>query len=85
MLRSFFHKYAEEERNRMAIAGNYNFSDTMQRLLKSIMEEGKDSRFQPICEGTHPNYKGDNPCAYNIAMGLVETHDFLSSQVSTNP
>lgn len=85
MLRSLFHKYSGDEKDRMAYSGNYNFSDTMQRLLKSILEEGKDSRFQPICEGAHPEYKGDNPCAYNIAMGLVETHDFLGSRVSANP
>ena len=44
----------------------------------------EDSHFQIICEGAHPSYSGRNPCAFNIAMALVETKQFLSLNVSVD-
>ncbi len=54
-------------------------------MLKSVEEEKEKSRFQVICVGYHESYHGTNHCAFNIAMALIESKQFLSENVSTDP
>jgi len=35
-----------------------------------------------LCESAYKDYKGENPCAYSIAMALVESHEWLTTKVS---
>ena len=35
-----------------------------------------------ICKGAHPNYKGQDYCAYNMAKAIIETISFLDEEVS---
>lgn len=72
-LRSLFHKYSDDEEQRMLFSGTYHFTDTFYRLVTSVRDEGESSRYQVLCEGAHDNYSGRNPCAFNLAMALVET------------
>lgn len=37
-----------------------------------------------VCEGAYPAYKGGNHCAYNMAIALVESHQFLTANVSAD-
>jgi acyl-homoserine lactone acylase PvdQ len=83
--RSLFHKYVSDDDQRMASCENYHWSDTLQRMISSVLTEKEESHFQTICEGAHPIYSGKNPCAFNIAMALIETKEFLNSKVSPNP
>lgn len=83
-LRSLFHNYSDDEDQRMLFSGTYHFMDTFYRLVTSVRDEGESSRYQVLCEGAHKEYSGRNPCAFNLAMALVETKQFLSSEVSWN-
>ena len=74
-----------DEDNRMAYSDSFAFTDVYQRMLTSIAEEKENSRFQIICSGYHEEYKGENHCAFNIAMALIEAKQFLSKNVSTDP
>ena len=85
-IRKLYMKYEpDSEDDRMAFSDMYHFTDAFQRIIVSVLEEGDQSRFQTICEGAHASYSGSNHCAYGIAMALVESKEFLSVNVSSNP
>ena len=84
-IRSLYMKYQFEEDDRMAFSDNYHFTDAFQKIITSILDEKETSHFQIICEEsyqTYPQGTEKNPCAYNIAMALLESKDFLSAKVS---
>ena len=86
--KSFFHKQVSVEggeKERLLISDNYPFIQFYQRMLIEVDEQGASSHFQKICEQAHPEYKGLNHCAYNVAKALADTHALLSESVSKNP
>ena len=81
--RNLFNKQGEpDEYQRMAYFDNPHDFDAFQRILTSVHEEKDASRFQIICEGAYENYSGRNFCAFSAAMALLETKEFLTSNVS---
>ena len=57
----------------------------LQRLLNEVDAQGDKSHFQKICEQAHPEYKGSNHCAYNVAKAMADSHNLLSTRVSNRP
>lgn len=82
-LRNLFYKYApDDEAQRFAFSDSYHFTDTYQILLTDVHELKDQSHYQVLCDSTYENFSGRNFCAYNVAMALVQTDDWLSSKVS---
>ena len=69
----------------MLISDNYAFIQLYQRLLLEVEVEGEQSHFQILCEQAHPEYKGMNHCAYNVAKAMVEAKQLLTKNVSKSP
>ena len=80
--RNLFCKYIDDESQRMALGGNYHFTDTYLRLVDGVLADKEQSHWQVVCEDAYPAFKGKNACAYNMAMALVESHQFLATNVS---
>lgn len=70
----------------MRLGGNYHFgTDTLLLLAESVLAEKENSRFQTICESAYSGvYKGQNACAFNMGMAMVETKKFLTKNVSSD-
>ena len=88
MLKSLFHKYEpgeDKEEQRLLLSDNYAFQQTYMRLIIEAAEEGAESHFQPLCEQAHKEYKGDNPCAYNVARAMADSVALLKKHVSKSP
>lgn len=70
----------------MRLGGNYHFgTDTLLLLAESVLAEKENSHFQTLCEGAYSGvYKGQNSCAFNMAMALYETKKFLTKHVSAD-
>ena len=86
--KSLFHKQVPAEggeKERLLISDNYAFIQMYQRMLVEVDEQGAQSHFQKICEQAHPEYKGLNYCAYNVAKAMADSHALLTENVSKNP
>ena len=85
--KNLFHKQAGENvEDRLLLSDSYSFQQTtFQRIIIETSKQGRDSHFQVICEGAHPEYKGDNHCGFNVARALSDTARLLQKQVSENP
>lgn len=82
---SLFHKQVPDDENqRILVRENYFFTNFFMDLVSEVAESPANSRFDKFCEGAHPEYSGDSPCAYNIAVALSETKVFLETQISKN-
>lgn len=71
MYKSFMNEYYEDEEIRIKIVDNYNFVDYIYKMLKDTAKKDISPAMAKICAGAHPDYKGDNVCAYNLALSFV--------------
>ena len=83
-LSSLFADFIEDEEIRLTLAANYPFIDYFQRMIHGLGEDPKEERFNKICRGYYPTeeYKGDEPCIYNMVRAMADTYEFLITEVS---
>lgn len=80
---TFFGKYFEAHTDRLRVAENHAFVDFWRLLVKDLAgEKGVSDGRKAVCEGFYQEYRGENPCAYNLAMSMVEAYDFLKTNLS---
>ena len=79
---SLLNTQIKDDAVRLALIGNYPFIDYVQRLVHTMVEDPENERFNQICSGAFPEYKGKKQCLYNIARSMSETYKFLSTEVS---
>lgn len=70
--------------NRLKIVDNHAFVDFFRRLLQNLDKGNASVESNAICAGAHKNFKGQNHCAYNLAMSFANSYDFLKENLSTN-
>lgn len=86
--KGLFHKQLpgeDMEEQRMFISDNYAFTQMYQRLVLEVEREAERSHFQIICEQGHREYRGGNPCAYNVAKAMASASMLLTKNVSSKP
>jgi hypothetical protein len=59
---------------RLALVANYPFIDYIQRLIHTLKEEPENQRFNRVCAGAYPEYKGKKQCMYNIVRSMAEAY-----------
>ena len=69
---------------RLAMVANYPFFDYVQRLIHTMVEDPENKNFNKVCHGAFPEYKGKRSCMYNIAKAMVQSYEFLTTEVSPN-
>ena len=74
---SLFTQYAEDEDDRLSMTDNYLYHEFLQTLLKSVQKDGGNSKYSKFCEMAYPEYKGNDPCAYNVARAFSDTKRFM--------
>ena len=85
LMSNMFAKYTDDRDQRIAFTDFYHFTDTYQNLIEDVQALKGESRFQTICEGAYPSFKGSNHCAYNMAMSLLQAKEFLTANLSSDP
>ena len=50
-------------------------------MLKSIAQEGTQSKYNFLCEGAF-DYSLDNPCVYNVGRAFIDARAYLEEKVS---
>ena len=80
--KSLFYEQIPDRSDAIAIFDQREQPDITLNILKSIDADGSESKMNKICKGAHPNYKGQDYCAYNMAKAFIETISFLDEQVS---
>lgn len=81
---SLLNNYIANEESRMFLVGDYTFFDFYKRLLKDVYLNKENSDFNKFCAGAHPDYAGQNICAYNLATSFVKARAHLIENVSSN-
>lgn len=67
---------------RLALVGNYPFIDFVQRMIHTLATDPENEKFNRVCRGGFPEYKGKKHCIYNIAKSMAMAIDFLQKEVS---
>lgn len=85
----FFYKtllteFVDDKMVRLTLASNYPFIDFFQIMVIALIEEPSSVRYNKLCKGAYPEYKGDRHCAYNMAKAMAQTNQFLINEVSPN-
>jgi hypothetical protein len=75
--KSLMHRqYPGDESRRLKVIDNYNFVDFVERLFLDVHTNPSGSRFNAICLDAN-EYKGQNNCAFNLAVAFGQAHTFL--------
>jgi hypothetical protein len=75
----------EDPKVRIALTGNYPFSDFIQRMLITLNEDAENEKFNRVCKGGFKEYKGKKHCIYNMVKSLALAIDFLETELSKEP
>ena len=83
--KSLFHEYESEDiRERLAFLDWYLSNEFLLTHLRSVAEEGSESKYQNLCRSAYPEYTGENFCGYNLALAFINTKKLLEDSVSKN-
>lgn len=55
---SLLNTLIKDDAVRLPLIGNYPFIDYVQRLIHTMVEDPENERFNLICSGAFPEYKG---------------------------
>jgi len=73
----------EDDNLRVDLSNGFYFKDFEQILYAAIDNDPAHPKYSQICEGAF-DYKGSNPCAYNIAKAFAMSQDWLSKNLGAN-
>jgi acyl-homoserine lactone acylase PvdQ len=51
-------------------------------LIITLSKEPENEKFNKICRGSYPEYKGRTHCIYNVARAMAEANAFLTKEIS---
>lgn len=74
---SLFNDQINNDDLRLKMAGNYPFTDFVQRMILTLGKEPENKRFNRVCAHGYKEYKGNKHCIYNIVRALADGYDFL--------
>jgi len=53
-------------------------------MIHTLAEDPENERFNRVCKGAFPEYRGNNHCMYNMAKAMAQAKEFLEKQISKN-
>jgi len=53
-------------------------------MIDTLLTDPENEKYNRVCKGAYPSYKGKRQCIYNIAKSMSEAYDFLWNEVSHN-
>ena len=86
MFESMFKNYIPEGDSDFSslVVDGYTFTDFFRRVMLQLKNDMYIPKYNRLCANGFAEYKGDVPCAYNVARALVEVKHYLDRNVSTN-